>query len=106
MRGVRARADPHGTDTFHRPQIPGGIGAYSDSRGALAIRKEVRLPASVRICAARRAHSSPPAGMVRTQVAQYIKNRDGLKEDPNADHIFLTGARLSASMPAAPRSWR
>ena len=41
------------------------MGAYSDSRGALMIRKEV---------------------------AAYIKNRDGLKEDPNPDHIFLTGA--------------
>ena len=44
-------------------KIPGGVGAYSDSRGALAIRKEV---------------------------AAYIKNRDGLSEDPNPDHIFLT----------------
>ena len=26
------------------------------------------------------------------QVAEYIKNRDGLKEAPNPDHIFLTGA--------------
>jgi hypothetical protein len=25
------------------------------------------------------------------QVAEYIKNRDGLKDTPNPDHIFLTG---------------
>jgi glutamate--glyoxylate aminotransferase len=43
--------------------IPGGPGAYSDSRGALGIRQEV---------------------------AAYIKKRDGLKDDPNPDHIFLT----------------
>ena len=30
--------------------------------------------------------------MIRKEVAAYIKNRDGLKEDPNPDHIFLTGA--------------
>lgn len=45
--------------------IPGGIGAYSDSRGALGIRQEV---------------------------ANYIKERDGLATAPNPDHIFLTGA--------------
>jgi len=44
-------------------QIPGGPGAYSDSRGALGIRQEV---------------------------ARYIKERDGLSTLPNPDHIFLT----------------
>ena len=44
-------------------KIPGGVGAYSDSRGALAIRKEV---------------------------AEYIQKRDGLRTTPNPDHIFLT----------------
>ena len=68
-------------------QIPGGVGAYSDSRGALAIRKEARAP-SQRPAQAR-AHSNTPRV---AQVAQYIKDRDGLKDDPNPDHIFLTGA--------------
>ena len=44
-------------------KIPGGFGAYSDSRGSLAIRKEV---------------------------AAFIKQRDGLAVEPNPDHIFLT----------------
>jgi len=44
--------------------IPGGIGAYSDSRGALGIRQEV---------------------------AQFISKRDGTPvEEINPDHIFLT----------------
>jgi len=43
--------------------IPGGIGAYSDSRGALGIRQEV---------------------------AKYIQERDGLPTAMNPDHIFLT----------------
>lgn len=44
--------------------IPGGVGAYSDSRGALGIRQEV---------------------------AQFIAKRDGTPvEEINPDHIFLT----------------
>ena len=44
--------------------IPGGVGAYSDSRGALGIRQEV---------------------------AQFISKRDGTPvEEINPDHIFLT----------------
>lgn len=43
--------------------LKGGLGAYSDSRGALDIRKEV---------------------------AAFIARRDGLAVPPNPDHIFLT----------------
>lgn len=51
--------------------IPGGIGAYSDSRGALGIRQEV---------------------------ANYIAERDGVPA-PNPDHIFLTdGASVAVRM--------
>jgi glutamate--glyoxylate aminotransferase len=44
-------------------KVPGGLGAYSDSRGALGIRQEV---------------------------ANYIAHRDGLATPPNPDHVFLT----------------
>jgi len=51
--------------------IPGGVGAYSDSRGALGIRQEV---------------------------ADYIAARDGVPA-PNPDHIFLTdGASVAVRM--------
>jgi len=51
--------------------IPGGVGAYSDSRGALGIRQEV---------------------------ANYIAERDGVPT-PNPDHIFLTdGASVAVRM--------
>ena len=51
--------------------IPGGIGAYSDSRGSLGIRQEV---------------------------ANYIAERDGVPA-PNPDHVFLTdGASVAVRM--------
>ena len=52
-------------------QIPGGVGAYSDSRGSLGIRQEV---------------------------SNYIAERDGVP-GPNPDHIFLTdGASVAVRM--------
>ncbi len=80
-------------------QIPGGLGAYSDSRGALAIRKEARAssrcPCRVRVMHACHTRSLTCSRLHfwSIQVAEYIKNRDGLKDTPNPDHIFLTGAR-------------
>jgi hypothetical protein len=87
-------------------QIPGGLGAYSDSRGALAIRKEARAAAAAPPPALRthipHVHTisdvffppfPPLSFFLRHQVAEYIKNRDGLKDTPNPDHIFLTGTR-------------
>jgi hypothetical protein len=62
VRAARGRCAPKpaGADSplVSVERIPGGVGAYSDSRSALMIRKEV---------------------------AAYIKNRDGLEEDPNPD---------------------
>ena len=82
--------------------IPGGIGAYSDSRGALGIRQEAGIPTFL---LARTSHSftltcdsaaaaslvcrSPPP----LQVANYIQQRDNLAKPINPDNIFLTGTR-------------